>query len=314
LQELELKNGDIISASFRAFTPRELVTTVIVPDLIACNPNGGGLVETSAYRDLLLHGISYQSTLDENSSIIGWDLSNLGATGIHNDELPNPNLNPNLGLECIPPSFSSLVIESNTPGTGLLLNGNDIRSLPEAFPSIMIRGGIDLSGNRLLTLIPTLTLIGGRIDLSGNRLNRLPDTIGTLEVNGPYGDMDMSDNLLKELPASFSSISIGGHLSLAENQLATLPDDFGSIDIGGDLNFTDNQLESLPQSFVDLVSGEAWRGGHIFLHDNKLDSIPERVGKCQSGDPEWFRCLESQKGYEAPPLTPTSHRMSVRAR
>ena len=138
-------------------------------------------------------------------------------------------------------------------------------TLPELFGAVHISRGSVYGGHAT----------SGDLWLTGNRLRSLPACFGLITVGG---NLYLSSNQLRSLPATFGSIIVGGDLWLNGNQLNSLPESFGSATVGGHLSLNSNQLCSLPASF-----GSVTVGGDLYLSNNQLCSLPATFGSTTVG-------------------------------
>ena len=100
-----------------------------------------------------------------------------------------------------------------------------------------------------------------------NRLRSLPLSFGACKLDG---DLELDQNLLEPLPATFSALKrLPGELCLARNRLSVLPCDIGRLEVGGHVNLASNALVRLPESFGGMALG-----GNLDLSQNKLVTLP----------------------------------------
>jgi len=118
---------------------------------------------------------------------------------------------------------------------------------------------------------------GSLWDLSLLSIEELP--FEELEKNGKKATrIDLSDNLIRTLPAKFPTFVHITWLDLSKNQLSELPEDFGSLVKLQHLDLYRNKLQTLPLSFKELK-----RLKFLDLHDNPLNSeLKKAVGECRS--------------------------------
>eukprot|EP00658_Telonema_sp_P-2_P039983 TRINITY_DN285_c0_g1_i2.p1 TRINITY_DN285_c0_g1~~TRINITY_DN285_c0_g1_i2.p1 ORF type:complete len:174 (+),score=41.76 TRINITY_DN285_c0_g1_i2:128-649(+) len=101
-------------------------------------------------------------------------------------------------------------------------------------------------------------------DLSGQDLSHLPESFGTLQVEG---GLYLYNNWLVDLPESFGSLRVGGDLDLYGNiHLSALPESFGNLRVGGVL--------SLPEQLKKDV------GGRFALSETQLQAQQQAASSC----------------------------------
>ncbi|VDI59563.1 Hypothetical predicted protein [Mytilus galloprovincialis] len=156
--------------------------------------------------------------------------------------------------------------------TKLLLDHNDIESIPDSidsFPSLQV---LSMTGNRLIRLpdcIGCLTCLQELL-LNENELCSLPDRISELSQ---LQILNLTGNCLKELPESFGDLIKLKTLHIEENKLEILPSTLGLLENLEVLELCDNTISYLPVSIGRLKSLKI-----LNMCNNKLDSIPETVG------------------------------------
>ncbi|KAM4602503.1 leucine-rich repeat serine/threonine-protein kinase 1 [Polymixia lowei] len=120
------------------------------------------------------------------------------------------------------------------------------------------------------------------LDLSSNDLSALPSVVpwGLIQLQS----LDLSNNLLKELPAAHSSQEVIctslRQLNLSQNQLTTLPSGLLHLTRVRTLSAAKNQLTSL----FDVPAATNWIGlrklEEVDVSDNCLTSLPTSVMHC----------------------------------
>jgi len=106
------------------------------------------------------------------------------------------------GLQSLPDSFAHQ--ELHITGS-LLLDHNELRTLPEGAWKVRVDGHLLLNDNELSTL---------------------PDSLGNLYVKG---NIYLHNNKLQSIPTCFERMYVGGDLHLQGNQLAGLPSSFPNV-------------------------------------------------------------------------------------
>lgn len=155
----------------------------------------------------------------------------------------------------------------------VILNGNEISSLPDSITQLTQLKVVDLNQNKITYLpenigdMTTLT----HLYLDDNQLTRLPDSIETLDTlyylrvasnqltNLPdiIGDLDnlqyldVSDNLLTKLPESIGNAKYLWHFGGASNQLTSLPDSFANLVNAWEFELANNLL---PTGYADILT------------------------------------------------------------
>ena len=71
------------------------------------------------------------------------------------------------------------------------------------------------------------------------------------------GNLNLSDNQLRSIPADFGQLQVGGSLCLNSKQLHSLPEGFENSSVGEDLFLYGNQLVEQTNSFLN-VQGEVY--------------------------------------------------------
>ena len=167
----------------------------------------------------------------------------------------------------------------------LVLEVDDLDSLPESFGNLRVEGDLNLSYQCLSSLPDSFghLVVGGNLDLGHQQLSSLPESFGNLVVGGK---LNLSHNQLESLPESFDNLVVRGDLRLDKNELQSLPESFANLKVGGELHLAHNQLESLPESFGNLVVR-----GDLRLDGNPLEIQLKRPKVARR--PYGWRPLES---------------------
>lgn len=134
------------------------------------------------------------------------------------------------------------------------------------FTSLMLKnkGIADATGIEVFSNLISL-------DLSGNVLKDLPEGIGSLKSLRILG---LNNNQLRELPVELGTLEHLEVLSLTGNALTSLPVEIGGLVSLEQLNLKSNKLSALPVTLGKLVALEV-----LVLEDNVLTALPEGVGR-----------------------------------
>jgi hypothetical protein len=114
----------------------------------------------------------------------------------------------------------------------------------------------------------------GSIDLSHNLLTQLPFNFGNLHF---LHYLRIARNKLTALPDSFGNLTTLQSLDLEANQLTDLPESFGKLSSLKSLSLSDNMLTALPRSFCNLDGLDS-----LFLANNNLRELPTDFGNFTS--------------------------------
>lgn len=216
-------------------------------------PADGSLDSLAVRRFLDLSGLADLKT-DSVTSLIRGRRAHLGLS--------------DLGLSRLHPSLGSLTFLRE-----LMLEGNQLRTLPTNLGSIRELDVLDLKGNPLGSVPDALR------DMDSLRILEL-DSCGLDSLPGWIGDLDriwylgVGNNRLQTLPPSFERLRRLGILSIFNNRLRTLPTGFHRLDSLSELWAASNQLEALPDSFHRLPSLST-----LQLDGNPLKSLPDSIGR-----------------------------------
>ena len=154
----------------------------------------------------------------------------------------------------------------NGDGVLILLDHNQLTSLPDSFINLPNISGLSLKNNQL-TVLPNnfgSLDIKGELNLSFNQLTSLPETFGDLSEISLF----LQNNQLTTLPNHFISLKLREALNLSHNQLTKLPDNFLSNESSLYLSLDHNKLVSLPKNFENsAIYG-------LTLDHNKLTHLP----------------------------------------
>ncbi|XP_066259924.1 leucine-rich repeat-containing protein 40-like isoform X1 [Euwallacea similis] len=108
------------------------------------------------------------------------------------------------------------------------------------------------------------------LDLSSNVLTEIPGQIGIFQ---DLTVLNLQDNSLTSLPAEITTLTKLTKLSLNHNKINKLPKDIDKLFELRVLNLSHNSISMLPNSFVDLVMLEK-----LDLSHNTLESLPSGIG------------------------------------
>ncbi len=157
----------------------------------------------------------------------------------------------------------------------LNLQSNRLETLPMATLRLRSLTNLNLSMNQItgseargpLAARSSSGII--HLDLSNNLLAELPRCISDL-VNLNF--LALRDNLLTSLPASVGKLRALAQLIISKNRLDSLPGEIGKLSRLEDLSLGGNRLASLPTSFSSLR-----RLRQLSLRNNLLEQIPSPV-------------------------------------
>ncbi|KAG5886603.1 hypothetical protein JTB14_001027 [Gonioctena quinquepunctata] len=142
---------------------------------------------------------------------------------------------------------------------------------------------VDLCKNKFTTVPSGLTIISDYItelNLSANLLSELPDFLADL---AKLNFLDLSKNQLKSLPDTFSTMVSLRELILNNNKLAGIPDCiFGMIGVEN-LLMKENSIEEIPIDGLRNLK----RLSTLDLSNNNIQQVPPELGNMTQ-----LRCLE----------------------
>lgn len=137
-----------------------------------------------------------------------------------------------------------------------------IRLLAMPSPSLSV---LELSHSMLNAVPPDLQQLVGlkTLVMTSNRLKSLAG--GRLHLLPNLEHLDLSNNLLSELPACIGSLGTLRKLNVSENNLAHLPEGLGGLTSLQSLRASNNVLLELPDSLVQLQvrCGTSLQGGGV---------------------------------------------------
>jgi Leucine-rich repeat (LRR) protein len=154
----------------------------------------------------------------------------------------------------------------------LLVNDNQLTSLPESFGNLSLLQMLMMQNNQLTSLPESfgeLTQLQ-TLHLNNNQLTSLPESFGNLTQ---LQTLLIDNNQLTSLPESFGNLTRLPKLELHYNQLTSLPQSIGNLTQLQMLDLQYNQLTSLPQSIGNLIQLQSLR-----LNYNQLTSLPDSIG------------------------------------
>jgi Leucine-rich repeat (LRR) protein len=173
---------------------------------------------------------------------------------------------------CTTIEILSEIFEFNKTFKVILLEGNDLHTLPENIVSLDNLEKLGLGNNRLSSLpenfgkLKSLKHLGFR----NNQLNFLPDDIGSLKgLENLWAD----NNQIDAIPESICTLTSLKELSLNWNMITNLPNGLGSLSSLEKLSLRYNQIENLPDIFNELTSLK-----YISIRKNRITSIPNSIG------------------------------------
>lgn len=135
--------------------------------------------------------------------------------------------------------------------TDLLLNDNQLTTIPDNISNLSALTYLNLENNQLTTLPDSIGNLSSlnEIRLSNNQLTALPDNIGNLNA---LTSLHLRNNQLTSLPDSICNLSNLSLLYLTDNLITALPDNFGNLSNLLLVVIENNQLTSLPTSLGNL--------------------------------------------------------------
>ena len=108
------------------------------------------------------------------------------------------------------------------------------------------------------------------LDLSHNKLKKLtPPKMKVPQIHS----MDVSHNLLSQLPANFNNLQCMTRLDLSGNHLEALSEQLGLTKYVRWLDVSRNRLVELPESFCAL----GYALNELHATDNRLSTLPQNV-------------------------------------
>jgi len=140
----------------------------------------------------------------------------------------------------------------------------------EAFTKLEL---LDLSGNRLVSLPPTIGLLTSlkELYLNGNQLKMLPNEIGDLTA---LTALNLSNNRLKHLVDDLGNLRRLEALNVTGNPINALPEAIGECISMEVLDLSCCELTRLPEQFCYMT-----RLLELNLGSNRLEKLPENIGR-----------------------------------
>lgn len=134
--------------------------------------------------------------------------------------------------------------------TSLVLNKNRLTELPDEVGKLSHLKLLDLSGNALGSLNPSVCQLTEllTLNLCQNELEALPDLAGLTNLH----ELLLTSNKLTSLPVGLAGLEHLATIQADHNQLALLPEDIDRISMLKVLNMADNALTELPPGLVTL--------------------------------------------------------------
>lgn len=132
----------------------------------------------------------------------------------------------------------------------LSLRENYLDQLPDAVGRLEALSELDLRKNNLSSLPEGLASLEKleKIDLSNNRLKSFVEGAFTV-----LKELNLANNLIRELPASFIDLPSLEALNLRNNSLSALPKNFTQLKTLRRLDLTGNHLRYLPEDLFTLA-------------------------------------------------------------
>eukprot|EP01118_Nematostelium_gracile_P008512 TRINITY_DN2821_c0_g1_i1.p1 TRINITY_DN2821_c0_g1~~TRINITY_DN2821_c0_g1_i1.p1 ORF type:complete len:642 (+),score=173.96 TRINITY_DN2821_c0_g1_i1:49-1974(+) len=151
--------------------------------------------------------------------------------------------------------------------TSLILNNNELSTIPEEIYLLVLLAKLDLSHNRITKLPSGISKLEnlGELLLGNNKLSDLPGDFGEIPK---LSRLDLTKNSMKNLPAL--RLKDLQYLQISHNQLEDLPEDFfNEKPILAEIYVNNNKLKKFP-SIKQLKSLL-----RIDLRENQLKNLPE---------------------------------------
>ena len=154
----------------------------------------------------------------------------------------------------------------------LHLHNNQLTALPEHIGFLTGLTELTLHSNQLASLPQNLSSLQGlwQLNLHDNLLISLPECVAKMNLK----ELDVSRNMLRELPPFLSKLCPLEVLQLNGNKLKTLPDSIALFRNLQCLELQDNKLRSLPENLVQLNKLRK-----LNLASNALESLPSTLGQ-----------------------------------
>ncbi|OJJ21674.1 hypothetical protein BKI52_14295 [marine bacterium AO1-C] len=228
-------------------------------------------------------------------------LTNMGKLTVANNQLITlPN---NIGTlsELVRLDFTNNQIRSlpdsiiQLPLMTLILNENQLKTLPEKFGNFDELMWLSVSHNKLVSLPEDIGRLENltKLKLNSNQLKQLPGSIGKLQE---LSLLQISDNQLNVLPDSFGSLGRLKEFFLEKNQFTEIPPQLHDLKNIRTISLSQNPIEHIsPDIFyhptltyaifnrcglkkIDFSSHKnASNITHLYLMNNELESIPASI-------------------------------------
>lgn len=170
-----------------------------------------------------------------------------------------------------PCSWPNIICEDGNV-TELVINFNDLTSLPPEIGNLSALTWLDVYGNQLTNLPPEIGNLSALtwLDAGGNSLTSLPSEIGNLSS---LTWLWLFGSGLTSLPSEIGNLSSLTQLSLYSNQLTNLPPEIGDLSALTWLDVGENNLTSLPSEIGNLSALTT-----LDVSLNQLTSLPSEIG------------------------------------
>lgn len=135
------------------------------------------------------------------------------------------------------------------PSFSILLNNNELTTLPESLGNIQNLQYLDVKNNRLTVMPDAISRLINSIflDLSNNQITKLSDTIGNL-IKLKF--LNLNHNKLESLPQSVAQLKSLKFLNLNSNAFKIVPDVLAQLPSLSVLNLSDNLFEKEPNQCI----------------------------------------------------------------
>lgn len=157
-------------------------------------------------------------------------------------------------------------IGSWTGCQSLLCSDNALAELPKAISQLASLQKLILSNNKLSTLPREIAMLPKVkvLQLDSNLLGpRLAADLFKGPLSESLEELDLTGNVLEEVPGSVGSLSKLVRLVLARNRLTALPTELGRLGKLQYLDAADNHLSSIPEAIIACPSlNELWLKGN----------------------------------------------------
>jgi len=147
----------------------------------------------------------------------------------------------------------------------LLCAGNALEGLPNAVGQLVSLQKLVLTSNQIRGLPSSLPNLGKLriLALDSNKLDPKLFDVFSGSLAASLEDLDLSGNMLKDLPPSLCNLQALTRLILARNELRILPAEIGGLVKLQRLDAAENLLTSVPASVFECASlSELWLKGN----------------------------------------------------